>query len=168
MPRYSILPARAQDESYGLSHADISVLVAIGTYTSTDGGRCWANAKTLCKRAHVSRNQFFLSAKRLIAAGLVARESGQAKGESSHYSIIFDQEAVPITGTGGVPITGTGAVSGVTESGTPAPRRPVRDRRTHRYATTMNDPSNKPANKPRALGELINSDEQLRKVASGR
>src|SRR4051812_39379794 len=87
--RLSIIPARVLEDP-ALRKADICVLVAIGSHTTTGGGQCWASAKTLCREAHVSRNQFFISAKRLIAAGLVARESGQGKGESSRYSIIFE------------------------------------------------------------------------------
>ncbi len=151
--RLAIIPARALEDP-SLRQADICVLAAIGSHTSTDGGLCWASAKTLSREAHVSLNQFFLSAKRLIAAGLIAREkSGQAKGQSSHYSIVFQQApGTPATGMGGTPATGMGGVSGVPATGVGPPRQGVRGRNAHRYGPTMNSPSNNSIKEPRALG----------------
>lgn len=150
--RLAIIPARALEDR-SLRQADICVLTAIGSHTSTDGGLCWANAKTLSREAHVSLNQFFLSAKRLIAAGFIVREkSGQANGQSSHYSIVFEHgKGTPVAGMGGVPVAGMGGVPGIPVSGVGPQRQGVRGHNVHRYGTTMNSPSNDSLKEPRAL-----------------
>lgn len=153
MPNLCIIPARALQHPE-LTGTDIRVLCAIGLHTDRAGAGCWASSKTLCEEAGVSRNHFFISTKRLLAAGLVRRTSGQDSGGTSTYSIILDDEASPEIGTGGV-----------TQNGTGASGKSVRGSGRNRDAPTINAPLNVPSNAPTTrggrktveAGELVNA-----------
>jgi hypothetical protein len=74
-----------------LTGCDIRVLCAVGIHTDGRTGKgCFARAATLADEAGVSKNQFFTSAKKLIEGGYLRRESGQADGVPSSYSVILD------------------------------------------------------------------------------
>jgi hypothetical protein len=94
-PKFCIIPFRALQEP-SLTGSDIRVLAAIGKHTDPSGAGCFARSTTLAREAGVSHNQFWTSTKRLLAARLITRNSGQATGSSSLYSIIFD-EPTPTT-----------------------------------------------------------------------
>lgn len=91
-PRLCIFPARALEEE-SLTDADLRVLAAIGIYTDREGSGCFANVATLMKRARIkARSTWFDSTKRLLAAGLIERESGQLQGRSSNYSVVLESK----------------------------------------------------------------------------
>jgi hypothetical protein len=144
---FAMVPTRALDDPT-LRQADLCVLLAIASYAHADGGRCWANAKTIATRAHVSQNYFWKSAKRLLEAGLIEREqSGQGAGKSSCYSIVWARKGTTLSVVGSEEIT----ASATTPSDVGAPHEPSRRRDTHegtgrnteRGGTTINKPSSR-------------------------
>lgn len=113
MPDLCIIPAAALlDES--LTGTDIRVLCAIGKHTDRNGVGCWAKAATLAEEARVSRNQFFISTRRLLASGYIERDSGKEEGAPSNYAIVF-----PSIKKGGVSKSGTPGEYPKTGEGSP-------------------------------------------------
>lgn len=134
MSNLCIIPARALRDPT-LKGTDIRVLCAIGLHVGRDGSGCFALTRTLCKEAGVHRSQFFASTHRLIAAGLITRESGQAAGKGSRYAIIFDSEGESIK-----------RGRGVHDVGTAASTIPVRRSPRKQDGASINAPFNVPPN----------------------
>jgi hypothetical protein len=143
---YARVPARAIKDR-ALTGTDIRVLCAIGLHVDKNGGGCWASSKTLAVEAAVTRNKFFSSAKKLIAAGVLTRESGHAEGASSTYRIVFDEPEGDSTKNGTWDSTKNGTWDS-TRRGTRAHPKTVLPSTQKRYSPTMNSPLNSPLNNP--------------------
>lgn len=154
MPALSIIPARAVGDE-NLTGADIRVLCAIGIHTDAKTGEgCWARAATLALEAGVSKNQFFTSARRLLDGNYIRRESGQADGVASSYSIILDSLPTP---KNGVPPTLPNSV--------PPHRLGGRQQAAAQGAPTINAPLNVPINAPNtARGGKLRAGELVKDV----
>jgi hypothetical protein len=88
MPDLCIIPAAALEDEE-LTGTDIRILCAIGKHTDRNGVGCFAKAETLADEARVSRNQFFISTRKLLERGWIERDSGQEEGRPSKYAIVF-------------------------------------------------------------------------------
>lgn len=110
-PLWSRLPGYALCLST-LTGTDIRVLGAICLHIDSAGGGCFASVQTLAREAGVDRTQFFKSTKRLIAAGVIARESHRFDGRASLYRVAMD-------GAGVFKNTTPSAAEGVVENTTP-------------------------------------------------
>ncbi len=79
----SIIPAAAVFD-HRLSHADIRVLAALGTYTGKDG-RCWPAVSTLAQKIGLSQRHVHRCLQALSKCGVVEIE--KRPGQSSIYRI---------------------------------------------------------------------------------
>jgi hypothetical protein len=155
-PSYARVPPRAlQDPT--LTGTDIRVLCAIGLHVDKNGEGCWASSKTLALEAGVSRNKFFSAAKKLMAAGIITRESRNSKNggaTSSAYAIVFDEESRGASTENGTSPQKAGDLR--LDAGTAIVPKPVR--------STMNSPSNNPLNDEN--GGVIDLDTEGRTLFS--
>jgi len=152
MPKLCIFPARGLEDPTLSLGTDIRVLAAISKHTNARTGvGCWAYSRTLAREAGVSRSSFFESTKRLIAAGLIRRDSGKLRGQTSVYSILLDASETTVCPAG---------------EGVSSPiDTPVR-RRVHRKSAasdtpTINNPFNVPKNAPDTMAALQTKGERV-------
>ena len=159
------MPARALRDPT-LTGTDIRVLCAIGLHVGKDGGGCFASSRKLAEEAGVSRNKFFSAAKKLMAAGIITRESKTSTNGGptcSHYAIVFNEQSEE--GEDLLDVQGPSTENGTRpEQGVTSGSMRVRPSSRKRYAPSMNSPSNNPPNA--VNGGVIDLDAEGRTLFS--